>query len=140
MTLLSTEAFDFNQRRRAVRADELSNQLLKSSSELPRYRALKGLSLEYLAAHKSRRGELEIAEKYLLEAAQVYTALIATSPALKLYETQRSQVLESIADIKIKQGDPQAAILFLDRAISFKTSENRIGTAVFAFICPSLYV
>ncbi|MFK8111153.1 MAG: protein kinase [Rubripirellula sp.] len=117
MTLLSTEAFGFNQRLRAVRADELSNQLLKSSPDLPRYRALKALSLEQLASHKSHRGELQLAEKHLLEAARVYTALIATSPELSLYETQRAQVLESIADIKIEQEDTQAAIVFLDRAI-----------------------
>ena len=32
-------------------------------------------------------------------------------------KTQRAQVLESIADIKIEQEDTQAAIVFLDRAI-----------------------
>lgn len=119
MTLLSTDSFEFNQRRRATRADELTNQLLKSSPELPRYRALKALSLRYLASHQSRLGEFDAAEGYLLEAAEVYAALIATSPELNLYETQRSQVLESIADIKIEQGDTQAAIEFLNRAIRF---------------------
>ncbi len=117
MTLISTEAPGFDQRQRAARADELSNQLLANSPALPRYMALKAQSLENLALLQSRAGESDLAVRNLIESIQIYSSLIAESPELSLYETRRSQALESVADIKISQGKTQEAIDFLERAI-----------------------
>ncbi len=117
MTLISAETFGVGQRQRAVRADELSNQLLANSPALPRYMALKAQSLENLTTLQSRAGEYELAVKNLNETIQIYTSLIAGSPELILYETRRFQAIESLADIKVIQGKTLEAIDHLDRAI-----------------------
>lgn len=116
-TLLSSEAVGFNQKFRATRANELSDQLLANSPTLPRYKALKAQSLENLAALKSQTNQLDEAANDLFDAVKIYTSLLSVSPELSLYETRRSQALESIADIKILQGNTQEAIIFLERAI-----------------------
>jgi hypothetical protein len=39
------------------------------------------------------------------------------SPELSLYETRQSQTLESIADLKLRKGESEAAVEYLERAI-----------------------
>jgi serine/threonine protein kinase/tetratricopeptide (TPR) repeat protein len=117
MTLASTEALGFNQMLRAIQANELSTALLEQSPDLPRYRALKAHTLATLAAHQQSVGKLEQAEDNLMETLQIYSSLIAESPELRLYETRRSQTLEEIADVKLRQGDRETAISYLERAI-----------------------
>lgn len=117
MTLSSTEAFGVNQIVRANRAGELSAALLASSPDLPRYQALRAHALETLATHQQRIGRLDPAEQNLFDALQIYDTLTLASPQLSLYETRRSQTLESIADLKLKQGDSAAAMKYLEQAI-----------------------
>lgn len=118
MTLSSTEAFGFNQLIRANRANELSAALLKESPDLPRYQALRAHTLEALAAHQRRVGRYDPAERNLLDALRIYDNLTQASPELALYETRRSQALESMADLKLQSGDSAAAKEHLERAIS----------------------
>jgi tetratricopeptide (TPR) repeat protein len=117
MTLTSTEAFSSDQMRRAVHANELSTALLMKSPYLPRYKALKAHTSATLAAHQQRVGQLDEAVDNLLQTLRIYSSLIADSPELKLYETRRLKTLESIADVKLLQGDSGGAITYLERAI-----------------------
>jgi serine/threonine protein kinase len=87
ITLLSSEAVGFNQEFRAIRANELSDQLLANSPTLPRYKALKAQSLENLAAQESQTNQLDRAANDLFAAVRIYTSLLSVSPELSLYET-----------------------------------------------------
>ena len=127
LTLSSAEAFGFNQMMRAIRATELSSELLTSSPDLPRYQALRAHTLETLAASQQRTGRLEPAERHLHDALRIYNDLTAQSPSISLYETRRSQTLESIADLKLRQGDSAAAIEYLERAMRRLQPRTRRG-------------
>lgn len=116
-TLLSIESFGFNKMTRAIRADQLTNQLLSKSPTQPRYQALNARSHENIATLEARAGDLQQAEKNFIEAARIYSELIKNSPELSHYETKRSQALESVADLKIRDGNPAAAIIFLQQAL-----------------------
>ncbi|MEM6690784.1 MAG: protein kinase [Planctomycetota bacterium] len=116
-TLLSSEAFGYQDRFRVDRAIELIEELLSDSPRLPRYGALKAQSLSRLADLERRSGQLDKAADHLFEAIRVYNALAAASPELELYESLRIQTLESIADVRIDQGNTAAAIDVLERAL-----------------------
>ena len=118
LTLSSTEAFNWNQTMRAHRANELSSDLLQESPDLPRYKALRAHTLEAMAAQQFRNKRFEIAERNLREALQIYNDLIVDTPELVVYERRRSQALESMADIKIKRGEKDLGIEYIERAIS----------------------
>lgn len=117
MTLVSIEAFGFNQMVRATRAHELSRRLLRNSPTLPRYIALSASSFENLAGLRVRAGHYAAAERDLLEAVGSYTTLLDTSPELLVYQTRRAQALESLSDLKARQGQSDAAIEALEQAI-----------------------
>ncbi|MGI9472537.1 MAG: protein kinase domain-containing protein [Rubripirellula sp.] len=117
LTLSSSEALSFNQMLRANRANELSSELLKESPDLPRYRALRAHTLEALAAQQQRGDRMESAERNLGEALSIYNKLVLESPELVVYQRRRSQVLESMAELKIRQGEDEEAIEYLERAV-----------------------
>jgi tetratricopeptide (TPR) repeat protein len=117
MTLTSSEAFSFDQMIRAIRGNELSAALLASSPDLPRYQALRAHTLQTLALQQQRIGRLDPAEQNLLDALRIYGDLTAESPELSLYQTRRSSVLESLADLKLRRGERQQAVAYLEQAI-----------------------
>lgn len=117
MTLSSTEAFSFNQMMRAVRADELSTALLAGAPDLPRYKALKAHTLQTLASHRQKVGRLGQVERHLTEAIHLYDSLIDDDADLNIYETQRARAYESMADLKLRRGDPASAIDYLQLAV-----------------------
>ena len=126
-TLSSSEASGLNQMRRILRADSLSNSLLEQDPSLPRYQALRAHVLETLSLYQHRAGKAELAEDHLNDAISLYDALIEASPDLILYKTKKSQALEQFADQKLRDGDPQSAIKYLERAIQEIQPEGRFA-------------
>ncbi len=128
-TLSSSEALSLNQMIRILRADSLSEMLLKQSPTLPRYQALRAHVLEVLAVHRHRLGKSASAEKNLRDALKLYDALIEAAPDLLLYKTKKSQTLETFADLKLRDGDRTAAIGYLQSAIRELQPSSRSADA-----------
>lgn len=126
-TLSSSEALSLNQMMRILRADSLSETLLRQSPTLPRYQALRAHVLETLAWHRHRMGKTSPAEKDLDAALELYDSLIKNSPDLLLYKTKKSQTLESFSDLKMRDGDRPAAIGYLQQAIAELQSSSRLS-------------
>ena len=124
MTLASTEAFSFHQMLRANRANELSSALLAKSPTFLVIRRSGRTHWKHLPRTSSGSGRHDPAEKNLFETMRIYNTLTADSPELSLYETQRSQTLESMAEVKLRQGDAEAAIEHLERAIRRVATDN----------------
>lgn len=117
-TLSGSEALGLNQMFRILRADKLSESLLKRSPALPRYQALRAHVLVSLAIHGGLRSGKRAAESILNEAIDLYDALIEGAPDSMLYKTKKSQALESLCDLHLRSGNREAAIDQLKRAIA----------------------
>ena len=64
-----------------------------------------------------RTEKYKVAEATWQEVLGIYESLIASSPNVLLYERRHSDTLESLAELKIRQGDRDAARNYLDQAI-----------------------
>ena len=124
-TLLSTETLGFNQLTRAARAEELCRSLLEISPTLPRYQALKARSLQNLARLAQKIEDWDKANAYLKEAEAIYAALRLSFSEVDAYQTQHGQVVESIADLYVAQGQTDVAIEYLDQVLRRTTPRQR---------------
>ena len=64
-----------------------------------------------------RTGRYKSAEETLLEVLGLYEGLIDNSPDTLLYKRRRSDTLETLAELKIKQKEPDVAKNYLKEAI-----------------------
>ncbi len=118
LTLGSTETFNMDQVRRSVEAHELCQKLLETSPDLPHVKALYASIRATLAERQMRTAKYKAAEDTWKEILQIYESLIQTSPHVLLYERRHSDTLESLAELKGKQGDSNAARNYLEQAIA----------------------
>ncbi len=117
-TLSSSEALSFNQMFRLLRADTLSSDLLEHDPSQPRYQTLRAHVLERLAHYRGRLGgKPDVAEKNLLAALELHDQLVKTSPDSPTFRVQRAQALDALADLKIKSGQREAGLRYLEQAI-----------------------
>ena len=117
LTLCSSDTFNMNFLRRSIEAHELCLKLLEKSPDLPHFQALHASIRATLAAHQMRTEKYKVAEATWQEVLGIYESLIASSPNVLLYERRHSDTLESLAELKIRQGDRDAARNYLDQAI-----------------------
>ena len=127
LTLCSSDTFNMNFLRRSIEANELCLKLLEKSPDLPHFQALHASIRATLAAHQMRTEKYKIAEATWQEVLGIYESLIASSPNVLLYERRHSDTLESLAELKIRQGDRDAARNYLEQAVeqlSLATKRN----------------
>ena len=117
VTLSSSEAFGINPLRRAVKAEQLSGQLLRESPDQPSFLALRAHTLTVLATYQARNRKTDQAAQNIDQAIQIYESLAEKSPELSLYVTRGSQAMESKADMLHRRGDTESAIETLQVAI-----------------------
>ena len=117
LTLCSTETFDMDYLRRSVEAHELCLQLLETSPDLPHVKALYASIRATFAERQMRIKKYKAAEDTWQEVLQIYESLIKTSPNVLLYERRHSDTLESLAELRMKQGDRESARNYLEQAI-----------------------
>jgi tetratricopeptide (TPR) repeat protein len=129
VTLSSTEAFGFNPLRRAIRAEELSRDLLADSPDQPRYLALRAHTLTVLARFQARNDKADEAAESLDQAIEIYESLATNSPEVSLYATRSSQAVEAKADLQHRQGKTESAVATLRTAVERLQKEVRRSTA-----------
>lgn len=117
LTLSCAETFNMDYLRRSIRANELCDELLKKSPDLPHYRALHASIRTTLAMRQMRMEHYISAERIWNEVLDTYDSLIQDSPDVILYQRRHCDVLESLSDLKVRQGDYKAAKEYLERAI-----------------------
>ena len=69
------------------------------------------------AERQMRINKHKSAEDTWKEVLQIYESLIKTSPNVLLYERRHSDTLESLAELRMKQGDRESARNYLEQAI-----------------------
>jgi len=127
LTLCSSDTFNMNFLRRSIEAHELCLKLLEKSPDLPHFQALHASTRATLAAYQMRTEKYKAAEATWKEVLGIYESLIASSPNVLLYERRHSDTLESLAELKMRQGDRDAARNYLEQAIkelSLATKRN----------------
>lgn len=115
-TLASPESMVREPIKAALRAAELTAQLLASSPDQPRYLALRADSLTGLARFQARSGRWDPATDNLDQAVAIYDSLATKSPELTRYGVRRAQALEAQADLRHQQGKPDEAVEIMNRA------------------------
>ncbi len=117
LTLCSTATFNMDQVRRSVEAHDLCQKLLEKSPDLPHVKALYASIRANLAERQMRLAKYKTAEDTWKEVLQIYESLIQTSSNVFLYKRRHSDTLESLAELKGKQGDRNAAQEYMKQAI-----------------------
>ena len=117
LTLSSSDTSNSNFLNRSIEAHELCLQLLETSPNLPHIQALYASIRATLATQQMRTGRYKNAEETLLEVLGLYEGLIDNSPDTLLYKRRRSDTLETLAELKIKQKEPDVAKNYLKEAI-----------------------
>lgn len=123
-TLVVANTLGLHQLRRAVRAHEITMDLLRDSPGLPRYQALRGRSLENLAAIQARAGNEPQAARSLRDATAAYKELHAKSPEISSYAIRLSGCYERQAEAELKRGNPLAALATLQTATEMLKHSN----------------
>lgn len=123
-TLVVANTLGLHQLRRAVRAHEITMDLLRDSPDLPRYQALRGRSLENLAAIQSRAGNDLQADRFLRDATAAYKELHEKSPEISSYAIRLSGCYERQAEAEFQRGNSQIAVGALQTAIEMLTQAS----------------
>lgn len=117
LTLVSLETVGFNQMFRAIRAMDLSEQLLAKEPRLPRYIALKALTLENRAILEKRARRNDLSARHFSQAAKMYAELVEERSEVNVYQTHRIRCLEMLGELSLVEGQKSQARDYFQQAM-----------------------